>query len=133
MLELHDAGGDLERIETWLREQGFFAPGGERLVADLFLGYGLSEVIRRHTSPAPPEPCPILLAACAVRRERRTDCRNDNKVLHAKPTNAAELSNATGKTLDGGPITVYDAGAYAGEALVETLKTGDKRLSHPPA
>lgn len=44
------------------------------------------------------------------------------------PTNAAELSNATGKTLDGGPITVYDAGAYAGEALMETLKTGDKRL-----
>jgi hypothetical protein len=44
------------------------------------------------------------------------------------PTNAAELSNATGKTLDGGPMTIYDAGAYAGEALMETLKTGDKRL-----
>jgi chaperonin cofactor prefoldin len=44
------------------------------------------------------------------------------------PTNAAELSNSTGKTLDGGPITVYDGGAYAGEALMETLKAGDKRL-----
>jgi hypothetical protein len=44
------------------------------------------------------------------------------------PMNAAEVSNSTGKTLDGGPITVYDAGAYAGEALVETLKAGDKRL-----
>jgi hypothetical protein len=44
------------------------------------------------------------------------------------PVNAAELSNNTGKTLDGGPITVYDSGAYAGEALFETLKTGDKRL-----
>ncbi|MBI4874845.1 MAG: hypothetical protein HY822_09465 [Acidobacteria bacterium] len=44
------------------------------------------------------------------------------------PMNAAELSNSTGKTLDSGPITVYDAGAYAGEALVETLKAGDKRL-----
>ena len=31
-------------------------------------------------------------------------------------------------SLDGGPITVYDGGAYAGEALVETVKTGDKRL-----
>jgi hypothetical protein len=41
---------------------------------------------------------------------------------------AAEITNSTGKTLDGGPITVYDAGAYAGEALVETVKTGDKRL-----
>ena len=44
------------------------------------------------------------------------------------PTNAAELTNATGKTLDGGPITVFDGGAYGGEALVETLKAGDKRL-----
>jgi len=44
------------------------------------------------------------------------------------PMNAAEMVNSTGKTLDGGPITVYDANAYAGEALVETLKAGDKRL-----
>jgi hypothetical protein len=44
------------------------------------------------------------------------------------PMNAAEISNSTGKTLDGGPITVYDANSYAGEALVETLKSGDKRL-----
>ena len=41
---------------------------------------------------------------------------------------AAEITNSTGKTLDGGPITVYDANTYAGEALVETLKAGDKRL-----
>ncbi len=44
------------------------------------------------------------------------------------PMNAAEIANSTGKTLDGGPITVYDSNAYAGEALVETLKAGDKRL-----
>ena len=42
--------------------------------------------------------------------------------------NAAELTNSTGKTLDGGPITVYDSNTYAGEALMETLKAGDKRL-----
>jgi hypothetical protein len=44
------------------------------------------------------------------------------------PTNAAELTNTSGNTLDGGPITVYDAGAYGGEALMETLKAGEKRL-----
>jgi chaperonin cofactor prefoldin len=44
------------------------------------------------------------------------------------PTNAAELTNNSGKTLDGGPITVYDGGTYGGEALMETVKTGDKRL-----
>jgi hypothetical protein len=44
------------------------------------------------------------------------------------PMNAAELTNSTGKTLDGGPITVFDDASYAGEALVNTLKAGDKRL-----
>lgn len=44
------------------------------------------------------------------------------------PMNAAEITNSTSKTLDGGPITVYDGDAYAGEALIETLKAGDKRL-----
>jgi hypothetical protein len=44
------------------------------------------------------------------------------------PMNAAELTNSTGKTLDGGPITVYDQSSYAGEALVETVKSGDRRL-----
>ncbi len=46
----------------------------------------------------------------------------------ANPLNAAELTNDTGMTLDGGPITVFDAGAYAGEALVETIKAKDKRF-----
>jgi hypothetical protein len=44
------------------------------------------------------------------------------------PVNAAEVTNTTSKTLDGGPITVYEGGSYAGEALVETFKAGDKRL-----
>jgi hypothetical protein len=44
------------------------------------------------------------------------------------PMNAAELNNSTGRTLDGGPITVFDAASYAGEALMNTLKAGDKRL-----
>lgn len=44
------------------------------------------------------------------------------------PTQAAELTNATGQTLDGGPVTIFDGGAYGGEALMETLKAGDRRL-----
>jgi hypothetical protein len=44
------------------------------------------------------------------------------------PMNAAEITNNTGKTLDGGPLTVFDADIYAGEGLIETLKAGDKRL-----
>jgi hypothetical protein len=44
------------------------------------------------------------------------------------PRNAAEITNSTGETLDGGPITVFDGDTYAGEALMETVKGGDKRL-----
>jgi hypothetical protein len=44
------------------------------------------------------------------------------------PLHSMEITNSTGKTLDGGPITVYEGGGYAGEALVETLKENDKRL-----
>ncbi len=44
------------------------------------------------------------------------------------PRNAVELRNTSGKTLDGGPVTIFDGGAYAGEALLETLKGGEKRL-----
>jgi hypothetical protein len=44
------------------------------------------------------------------------------------PMASAEITNSTGKTLDGGPITVFDGATYAGEALMETLKAGDKRL-----
>jgi para-aminobenzoate synthetase component I len=67
MLELRSPERSFERIEDWLRGQGFFAPGGEDLVADLYLGYGLSEPLRRTTRPAPPEPCPLPVAAVAVR------------------------------------------------------------------
>lgn len=73
MLELRSPEGAFERIETYLRERGFFAPGGEALVADVYLGYGLSEPLRRTTTPAPPEPCPLPLAAVSVRDTTGSD------------------------------------------------------------
>jgi para-aminobenzoate synthetase component 1 len=70
-LELREAEGAFGRVEAWLRERGFFAPGGEELEAELFLGYGLSQAIRRTSVPPPPEPCPALpLAACRIVGER---------------------------------------------------------------
>ena len=67
MLELHTPDGAFERIEAYLGEHGFFAPGGENLEADLYLGYGLSESLRRTRGQARPEPCPLPLAAVRVR------------------------------------------------------------------
>ena len=64
LLELHEPAGAYEAIEAYLAEH--LRPG---LVADLYLGYGLSQSLRRESVPAPPEPCPLPLAACAVRPE----------------------------------------------------------------
>jgi len=67
LLEIREAEGAFERIEEWLRARGFFGARGDELVADLYLGYGLSDTIRRDRSTLPPEPCPALpLAACRL-------------------------------------------------------------------
>jgi para-aminobenzoate synthetase component I len=79
LLELTEPRGAFERLEEWLADRGFFAPGGEHLVADVFLGYGLSNAIRRVSGPAPPEPCPSLpLVACRVRGDGHTTEHSDH-------------------------------------------------------
>jgi hypothetical protein len=44
------------------------------------------------------------------------------------PAISAELTNTTGMKLPAGPITVYDGGTYAGDALIEFFPEGEKRL-----
>jgi hypothetical protein len=44
------------------------------------------------------------------------------------PSLGAELSNTTGLRLPAGPITVYDGGSYAGDALLDFLNRDEKRL-----
>lgn len=69
-LELWEPENAFRHIDEWLREQGFFSAGREELVADLYLGYGLSQTIRRTPVLPPPEPCPALpFAACSIRQE----------------------------------------------------------------
>jgi para-aminobenzoate synthetase component I len=68
VLELRQASGAFATIEEYLRTEGFFGPGGAGLVADLYLGYGLSTTLRRTATPDPPEPCPLPLAACRIHR-----------------------------------------------------------------
>jgi para-aminobenzoate synthetase component 1 len=79
-LELHDVDGAFERLEAWLRDHGFFVPGGDALEADLYLGYGLSQAIRRERTPPPSEPCPLPLAACAIREPARSDATSGYRI-----------------------------------------------------
>jgi para-aminobenzoate synthetase component 1 len=60
--------GSIAELERELRAQGFFEGGAAGLVADVYLGYGLSRSMRRTTTPDPPEPCPLPPAAVRVRR-----------------------------------------------------------------
>ena len=57
----------IAEVERELRGEGFFEGGADGLVADLYLGYGLSRTLRRTSVPDPPEPCPLPLAAVRVR------------------------------------------------------------------
>ncbi|MDR2537994.1 MAG: DUF4139 domain-containing protein [Treponema sp.] len=49
-----------------------------------------------------------------------------NRAIH--PLVGAELINKTRLTLPAGPITVYDGGTYAGDALVDFFPPNEKRL-----
>jgi para-aminobenzoate synthetase component I len=62
VLELHDAAGAFETLEAYLA-----AELRDGLVADVYLGYGLSDPLRREPRPAPPEPCRLPLLAARVR------------------------------------------------------------------
>ncbi|MBM3498322.1 MAG: hypothetical protein FJX74_06585 [Armatimonadetes bacterium] len=44
------------------------------------------------------------------------------------PYNGVKLKNTTGLHLMAGPITVFDGGIYAGDALIEDVAPGDERL-----
>ena len=67
LLELRDAADAFDRIEQWLSARGFFAGQGDELVAEVYLGYALSDAIRRDDTVPPVEPCPHLpLAACRL-------------------------------------------------------------------
>jgi para-aminobenzoate synthetase component I len=51
-------------LEDYLDDAGFW--DADDFVAELYLGYGLSQAIRRDPTPPPPEPCPLPLLACRI-------------------------------------------------------------------
>jgi hypothetical protein len=58
---------------------------------------------------------------------QKVDVYNQS-VLSRFPLNAVWLDNTTGLNLPAGPVTIYDGGIYAGDALTTTVVPGEKRL-----
>jgi para-aminobenzoate synthetase component 1 len=72
MLELHSPVAAFPKLEDYLAAEDFWGRPG--VVADLYLGYGLSDPLRRHGTPPPPEPCPLPLLACQIRPAPQHRC-----------------------------------------------------------
>jgi hypothetical protein len=93
----------------------------ERKIGDLF-EYEIEHpvTIRRNQSALVPivlrpfEGRPVLLYNKQTRAEN--------------PMRCVEFKNTTGLTLEGGPVTVLEAGSYVGEAMLETTKPDEQRL-----
>ena len=66
VLELHDADGAFERLEEWLRREGFFGPGASSSWPTSTSGTG-SPTRSAAARAAAAEPCPLPLVACVVR------------------------------------------------------------------
>jgi para-aminobenzoate synthetase component 1 len=98
----------IAEVERELRGEGFFEGGAEGLVADLYLGFGLSRALRRTRGAGPPEPCPLPLAAVRVRA-------------------ADEPPPQAGRFRVGDWERTWDEGSYAEavEAVREAIAAGD--------
>jgi hypothetical protein len=68
----------------------------------------------------------IPLAATDVTAQKVSLFNESVDSVH--PQNAVWITNTTGLRLPAGPVTIYDGGAYAGDALADTLLEKDKRL-----
>jgi hypothetical protein len=67
---------------------------------------------------------PIVNQAIATEKLSIYNSRDNSKY----PLHGLRIKNTTGLALMGGPITVFEGGAYAGDALIDDLGAGDERL-----
>jgi hypothetical protein len=69
-----------------------------------------------------------LVPILGSRFDGRRVAHYNAEVREKNPMSAVLFRNTTGLTLEGGPITVFEDGSYAGEAMLETTKPGEERL-----
>lgn len=67
---------------------------------------------------------PILSSGFAGRRV----ALYNREIRDRNPLSAVLFENTTGMTLEGGPATVFEGDDYVGEAMLETVKDGDRQI-----
>ena len=95
MIEIDSLAG----VEVALRSAGFFGGEAEGLVADVYLGYGLSDVLRRRTGALPHEPCPLPAAAVHIRQA--TDCDKERGPYRVGPWQRSWTDGEYATAIDG--------------------------------
>ena len=70
----------------------------------------------------------LPLVEGTIKAEKTLVFAGDRIGVSRHPSICAELTNTSGMKLPAGPITVYDGGTYAGDALIEFFPENDKRL-----
>lgn len=68
---------------------------------------------------------PILQAEAEIERV----AIYNREIRDKNPMTAFRIKNNTGLTLEGGPVTVFEGETYVGEAMLETLRREDERLT----
>jgi hypothetical protein len=81
---------------------------------------------RRQSAMLPIVEGPVTAEKTLIFSAQKISGASGNTILH--PSVSAEITNNTGVKLPAGPITVYDGNIYAGDALMEYLGIGEKRI-----
>jgi hypothetical protein len=104
-----------------LRDSGVRAAASGGTAGELFQFTLQSPVsLARHRS--------ALIPLAAAELEAQKVSLYNPSVDSVHPQNAVWVTNTTGLRLPAGPVTVYDGGMYAGDALTDSLVEKDKRL-----
>ena len=110
-----------EKSERKSSQSSMPAQVRERKIGDLF-EYEIEHpvTIRRNQSAL----VPIVLRGF----EGKTVLLYNRVNRQDNPMRCVDFKNTTGLTLEGGPLTVTEAGDYVGEAMLDTLKPDERRL-----
>lgn len=125
-----DVGAVTETVSLQTQQSSVRRVVGSTVEEELFEGKNMGDLfaytIRRPVTVRAGQSAMLPFYSGEVEARRLLVYSEDYGSQH--PLNAVEIQNRTGGALDGGAMTVFDGGGYAGEAMVATLKSGDKRL-----